>query len=250
MRLFYRVSGGLTFVFLVAALQLNTRGSDSAKNALAVMVIVWLGGTVVAGMVHAACKGTARIRRAAWPQLVSARGGGDLVSRLCRDTGFVLTGREADRYQVRSGDHSPPVYIELRYSERRPNVIFQAWFPVRFSLEKPPTGLFGRVLLRNTSMTWAAWGMSIGQSCEACLYVTAASPRRAMDSRVFNAICQEMTGEIRAFHEELHSKFAYDLGDVVPEAMPRNVRGGVPMVMPSSLPMPQPKPSFLKWRSS
>ena len=236
MRRFYRISGSLTFVFLIAMVQVNARGSENAKNALAVIIVVWLGTTIVAGMVHAAFKGTARLKRAAWPRVVPAQPGGDLVSRLCRETGFVLTGREADHYQVRSGDHYPPVYIELRYSERRPNVMFQAWFPVRFSLEKPPAGLFARVLLRNTSMTWAAWGMSIGQSCEACLYVSAASPQRAIDSRVFNAICQEITGEVREFRQELHEKFAYDLGDVVPEIMSRDVRGGVPMRRRNNLP--------------
>jgi hypothetical protein len=234
MRRFYRVSGALTCVFLIAALQLNTRGSESAKNALAVMIVVWLGATVVVGMVHTAFKITARVRRASWPQLVPARRSGDLVSRLCRETGFSLTGREADHYQVRLMDHRSPVFIEVRYSDRSPNAMFQAWFPVRFSLEKPPAGLFARVLLRNTSMTWSAWGMSIGQSCEACLYVSASIPQQAMDARVFNGVCQEIAQEIRGFREELQSKFSYDLGGVVLESMSRDGRSGVPL--PAAMP--------------
>ena len=64
-----------------------------------------------------------------------------------------------------------------------------------------------------------------------CIY----SPR-ATDARVFKGICEEITNEIRAFHQELHDKFAYDLGGVMPEAAPGNWHGGLPVRRGQTLP--------------
>ena len=129
---------------------------------------------------------------------------------------------------MRSRGTLSPVAIEVCYGERQVNVLFQSWLPIRFSLERPPAGLFARVLLRGHPLNWSAWQMSIGGSCEACLYVSASVPRTALDARLFQEVCTEIANEIRGFHQELHDKFAYDLGGVMPEAMPREARGGVP----------------------
>jgi hypothetical protein len=167
-------------------------------------------------------------RQPAWPEPSSSRQGGDAIEHLCRDAGWVVTGREVDRYEVRSADHRKNVYIELRYNERYPNIVFQSWFGIRFSMEKPPAGLFARVLLRSTSLCWASWSLHLGQSCEACLTVRASLPKSAMNAGLFRDVCEEIADEIRGFRQELHEKFAYDLGGAAPEAMPRDVRGGVP----------------------
>ena len=128
----------------------------------------------------------------AWPEPSDPRQGGDLIDRLCRDAGWVVTGREVDRYEVRSADHRKNVYIELRYDERHPNIVFQSWFGIRFSMERPPSGLFARVLLRGTSLCWASWRLHLGQSCEACLAVSASLPRSAMNAGLFRDVCEEM----------------------------------------------------------
>ena len=153
MRRFYRFMGGLTVVFVIAIWALESRGSDRDKAVLAAVGLVWLATTVVVGMAHFVFRLSARAGGSA--SRLRPRQSGDLIARLCDETGWVLTGREADRYQVRSGDHRANVYIELRYSERYRNAVFQSWFPVRFSLEKPPAGLFARVLLRSSSLTWS-----------------------------------------------------------------------------------------------
>ena len=69
----------------------------------------------------------------------------DTIERLCLDSGWVFISREVDYYRVRSGGHQSNVYVDIRSSERFSNMLFQCWFPIRFSLEKPPSGLFGRV---------------------------------------------------------------------------------------------------------
>jgi hypothetical protein len=170
------------------------------------------------------------------PEPPRRRGGGNLIERLCRQTGWVLTGREADRYQVRSGDHRPPIYIELRYSERAPNIVLQSFFPIRFSMEKPPSGLFARVLMRGTALSWASWGLSIGPNCDAALVVSAGLPRAGLSAALFRDVCEEIAGEIRGFRQELHDKFAWDLGGAAPEAMPWEKRSGVPARRHENLP--------------
>jgi hypothetical protein len=151
-----------------------------------------------------------------------------LIERLCQETGWGLLGQEAGRYQVRSRDTDSPVAIEVCYGERQVNVLFQSWLPIRFSLERPPAGLFARVMLRGHTLNWSGWQMSIGGSCEACLYLSASVPRTALDAGLFQEVCTEIADELRDFHLELHDKFAYDLGGVAAEAMPREVVGGVP----------------------
>lgn len=174
--------------------------------------------------------------RSAWPQLPVPQRGGNVIESLCRTIGWVVTRREADIYQVRSGDHRANVYIEIRYNERSPNVVFQSFFPIRFSLDEPPAGLFGRVLLRTASLTWASWALNIGESCDAQLCVNAGLPTTALDARLFGKVCEEIAAEIRGMRQELHDKFAYDLGGVMPEAIPREMRVELPVRRGDNLP--------------
>jgi hypothetical protein len=177
------------------------------------------------------------------------RQGGDLIERLCRETGWGLIGEESGRYQVRSRGTRSPVAIEVCYGERQVNVLFQSWLPIRFSLEKPPAGLCARVLLRNHPLNWGAWQLSIGGSCEACLCVVASVPRTALDAWLFHEVCTEIADELRGFHQELHDRFLYDLGGVVqeptPAAVPWEVHGSY-----SDPPVPPAGTSLLKRRSS
>lgn len=157
------------------------------------------------------------------------------IEQLCRASGWVFINQEVDQYRVRSGGPQSNVYIDIRSSERFSNLVFQSWFPIRFSLEKPPAGLFGRVLLRSLDLTWAAWNMSIGQSTEACLCVVARFPAAAMNAGLFRDVCDEIAGEIRAFHQELRDKFSYGMGDVVVDPS-QSYRSGVPVRRGEDLP--------------
>ncbi len=168
--------------------------------------------------------------RPAWSQLPVPQRAGNVIESLCRKIGWVVTRREADIYQVRSGDHQTNVYIEVRYNERSPNVVFQSFFPIRFSLENPPAGLFGRVLLRSASLTWTSWALNIGETCDAQLCVNAGLPTTALDAGLFGKVCEEIAAEIRGMRQELHDKFSYDLGGVmIPEAMPREMPVELPV---------------------
>jgi hypothetical protein len=235
MRRFYRFMGGLTFVFLIAAGALEAHGSDRAKAVLAAAGLAWLATTGVVGAGHAA---VTMWRRAGGSALLVRPGSSqDLIERLCDETGWVLAGREADLYRVRSGDHRAPVYIDIRYSEQYCNAVFQSWFPVKFSLEQPPAGLFGRVLLRSIYLRWASWEMSAGRSCEACLVLSACLPVAGMHADLFRPVCEEIATEIRRLRRELHDKFAYDLGeDPTPMTAAGEPRGGLPGRQADTLP--------------
>lgn len=210
--------------------------------AFALLVAVWLvtAGSMtlawLAGLRRAAFRQPAPARRPASGEPPRRRGNGDLIERLCRKSGWVVTRREGDHYQIRSGDHRPAVCIEVRYSQNCRNIVMQSWFPVRFSLEKPPAGLFARVLLRSSSLVWGSWTMNLGPNCDAALVVAVTLHTSGLTAELFRDVCEEIAGEIRAFTQELHDKFAYDLGGVMPEATPWEVRGGVPARRGDSVP--------------
>jgi hypothetical protein len=164
------------------------------------------------------------------------RGTADVIEQRCREAGWVFVSREVDLYRVRSGDYKSPVYIDIRSSERFSSAVFMSWFPIRFSLEKPPAGLFARVLLRSLSLTWGSWQMSIGQSSEACLCVRARLPAAALTAELFRDVCEEIAGEIRAFHQELHDKFAYNMGTVMTDGPTPGGRGGLAVRQDDNLP--------------
>lgn len=155
----------------------------------------------------------------------------DLIERLCRESGWVLASREADFYRVRPGDHRAIQYVEIRYGERFAQVLFQSFFPIRFSLQPPNPGLSERLLMRNRNLHWSSWTATIGGSCEQVLYVGASLPAAGLNAWLFGQVCSEMVNEIAAFQQELHDKFRYGLGGAVLETPclpPQPGRGGVP----------------------
>ena len=159
------------------------------------------------------------------------RGATDLVERLCEESGkWLIASRLGDRYSVVNADRMTQRFIDVRTCEEMAFVKFTAEFPVRFSLDREPRGLFARVLMRCIPLHFANWRLDIGESCEAVLYLFASQPRAAMDARLFNAICQEMVQELRDFHTELVEKFRY--GGGAADMPGQQSRGGVPMRKP------------------
>ena len=155
----------------------------------------------------------------------------DLIERLCRQSGWIFIHREADRYRVRASEHPPIRDIDVWYATRLTNVLFQVDFPIRFSLDPEPSGLFARLMMRNSRLTWSAWSMSLGGSCEACPILVANVPPAALDARQFAGICREIIDEVNAFYVELHDKFRYSAsGPVTPNQnnVYPDIRSGVP----------------------
>lgn len=138
-----------------------------------------------------------------------------LIERLCRQSGgqWRIHRRDFDEYGVRNPANSRCELILIRHREGLDSVIFQSIFPMRFSLETPPAGLFARLLMRNFDCLYAYWTLTIGQSCEACPYLVARVPTASLDGRLFDQVCREIMNELLAFRQELYDKFRYDLGD-------------------------------------
>ena len=138
----------------------------------------------------------------------------DLIPRLCKESGrWMVVSKEASDYRVRNNDGRRPVNITITQRPGVSTAMFQAFFPVRFSLEREPKGLFGRILLRNFEMKHgAAWSMYIGQSAEACLTLVAKVPIAALDAGRLNVTCDEIVNEMNAFQQELHDKYRYEAG--------------------------------------
>jgi hypothetical protein len=137
----------------------------------------------------------------------------DLVKQLCRTSGrWLIADREGDHYWIATNDGRARRLIDVRSSDKYAFIKFNAVFPVRFSLERTPSGLFARLLLRSNALVYSSWLVSIWDSCEATTYLHAIMPTSAMDARLFDAICTEMDGEIRGFHTELNDKFSYGIG--------------------------------------
>jgi hypothetical protein len=135
----------------------------------------------------------------------------ELIPRLCQESGrWVLVRQQHDAYWVRTSDPGRLVEIYIRCSGDAFTVLFQAYFDPRFRLDNPPSGLFGRVLLRNHDLHLSNWAMYIGESCEACLYVAAMIPKAALTASLFDKVCRELVDEINGFKRELHDKFLYD----------------------------------------
>lgn len=144
------------------------------------------------------------------------------IERLCREIGWLFVGQEGDHYRVRTADRQSSVYLDVKYSEHTVNTLIASWFPIRFSLERPPAGLFARLLLRSIELRWSSWQMSIGGSSEACLCVSATLPTGSLKASLFHIVCKEVADEIRAFHLELHNKFAYAIGIATSDPLPRH----------------------------
>ena len=149
----------------------------------------------------------------------------DLMTRLCRESGrWLITRRGGDCVWVQANDNRAVCEIMIRDSTNVLSVLFQNWFPVRFSLQNPPSGLFGRLLLRNLELHFAGWAVSIGESCEACLTLAAQVPRSALTASLFDFICREIRDEINGFHQELHDKFLYSMGTPAQPPLPGGAR--------------------------
>jgi hypothetical protein len=136
----------------------------------------------------------------------------DLIPRFCRESGrWVVVEREVDNYRLRNNDMRSHVYITVFQRPGAAFVLFQSWFSVRFSLEHEPRGLFARVLLRNFDLQHAGWSMFIGESCEACLLLSASVPRMSLDAGLLHFICDEILTEVNGLQHELHEKFRYSV---------------------------------------
>ena len=142
----------------------------------------------------------------------------DLIDKLCRESGrWMVVSREADDCRVRAvGDPKSVQYIDIRDGEHCRDILLQTWFSVLFPLENPPSGLFGRLLLRNFALKYAAWSIQIAGSCEAGLCCSARLPKAGLCASLFDFACRELVNEINDFHQELRDKFRYSVGGVVP----------------------------------
>jgi hypothetical protein len=137
----------------------------------------------------------------------------EMVPRLCAESRrWVVVSAEAGSYKVRNNDGRRSVHITVSQRPGATCTLFQAFFGIRFSLEREPRGLFARVLLRNFQLKFAAWGMYIGESCEACLYLSTLVPTAGLHAMLFTAICEEILTEMNSLEDELHSKFTYNPG--------------------------------------
>lgn len=72
------------------------------------------------------------------------------------------------------------------------------------------------------------------------MYVVASLPTESLNVHLFGRVCQEIAGEINAFHAELRSKLQYSVGQVVMNgpypAVRQEVRGGVPQRQSGQVP--------------
>ena len=139
----------------------------------------------------------------------------DLVAHLCRRSGkWYVHNRRGPLHWVCACDEKSMLLIRVSY---RPGyfLMFEAELPIRFSLENPPSGLFGRVLLRSGALKLASWRMDIRESCEAVLYLSVQMPEHRMSGEMFDEVCREMRDEVLALHQELRDKFHYTVGGPV-----------------------------------
>jgi hypothetical protein len=136
----------------------------------------------------------------------------DLVTRLCRESGrWFITGREGDSYDLRSNDAAAIRFLSVRHRPDVDYVMFNAALPLRFPLDRTPSGLFARMLLRNVGLKYCHWNMDLRGSLEAVAYLHAQWPILGMTAGFFDSLCREMTEEIRGFHQELRDKFQGDM---------------------------------------
>lgn len=132
----------------------------------------------------------------------------DLIRKLCKGTGrWIVIGQEGDVYDLRSNDASRVRHACVRWRADVQFIMFQAYLPLRFPLDRTPSGLFARMLLRNMDVSFAHWHMDLRGSAEAVAYLAGQWPLAGMTPKFFDAVCREMTDEVHAFHQELREKF-------------------------------------------
>jgi hypothetical protein len=165
------------------------------------------------------------------------------IELLCEKTRkwAVVRFDKVDYFTVRTLGPCEVYSINIRHHRKHTSTLFQTWLPVNFSLGNTPSGLFGKLLLRSWDLNWSAWGINIGDSCEAIAAVSALVPTMALDAELFDDICREQTEEVAAMHKELRDKFKYagQSGGSYAHADVRQAASGVPMRRPDNLP---------KWR--
>ena len=138
----------------------------------------------------------------------------DFVTRMCRLSGrWTITGREGDGYDLRSNDARAVRYLSARHRPGVDYVMFHAALPLRFPLDRTPSGLFARLLLRNAGLQFCHWNLDLRGGFEASAYLHAQWPVPGMTPEFFDSLCRELTEEVRGFHQELRDKF---LGDGSP----------------------------------
>jgi hypothetical protein len=167
------------------------------------------------------------------------------IERLCDKSRkwMVLSYDKLDHYRLRTTSSRTVYEICVRHHPQRQSTRFQCWLPIRFSLENPPSGLFGRLLLRSWELAWSSWNINILQSCEASACVTCLVPRAALDIGLFDDICTEQSEEVAAFHKELRDKFNYAaMGGTIVTPRPWDVPSSVP-----ALPRERPPRQLTQW---
>jgi hypothetical protein len=155
---------------------------------------------------------TGKLRRqsAASPAAAAGPKEESWIASLCRQTRkWTVTGFDGqDRFTVRTKGDEVIYPVTVRTSGQSSyGTRFQCFLPLRFPMETPPSGLFGRLMMRSREMDWSAWQLIIVESCEAQLYVTALIPSAVLDAALFDEVCREQTSEVAAFMKELHDKF-------------------------------------------
>ena len=136
-----------------------------------------------------------------------------LVEQLSHKSGrWHVSDQKGDVTWVSNNEEHDRQIIGVRSSDSMDVIRFSANFPMRFNLERSPSGVFARLLLRNAFLRWSSWTLEIAESCEAAAYLHACMPKSVVDATLFDGICQEMRKEIGSFRKELYDKFRYDLG--------------------------------------
>jgi hypothetical protein len=149
----------------------------------------------------------------------------DMIETIVRKSeNWMVVERNADRFTVSSIDYKRACFIQIRSAERFDSTVFQLFLDTRFSLERTPHLLFGRLMMRSHDLRWASWKAYIGASTEAIVFLGARVPRSALDDKLFNMICEEMRTEAQSFDKELRDKFDYMRG-----FRPPTGSSGVPM---------------------
>lgn len=95
--------------------------------------------------------------------------------------------------------------------------MLHAALPLRFPLDKTPSGLFARMLLRNVGLKFCHWNFDRRGGFEASAYLHAQWPTAGMTPEFFGSLCRGMAEEVSGFHQELRDKF---LGDGSPTVRP------------------------------
>jgi hypothetical protein len=133
---------------------------------------------------------------------------------VAKSPAWQILRRDGDMHRITSADSGSLTPIVVRAPKQRPFVVFNAFLPIRFSLERTPQGLFARLLFRSNALGLSSWNMDIAESCEALPYLFAQVPRDSLTPFLFDLICREMTEEIRSFRQELRDRFSYGIGPV------------------------------------